>query len=474
MRTSPSVACQHLLMDDRTVAAGGDAAANGRQRWTSRTHDALHGIVGGLLGGVLGTAFAVAVTTLIKTVLAWVMRQDGWVMVAAPFVGIVVAVLLLHLVAGGQAVQRVTGDMTPPRRFTAWLQFPANAVRADLTADVVRSAGHEETFPWRLAPIRAAAIIATVGLGAPMGTESPAAHLGVAAGAALEARGGRWRGLARPAGVGGGAAGVAALMGLPLVGLVFMLELGRRNHAPISLPRVLAATSGALVGWGVNVALDLSLIRLVVPAIAPRDLVQALATAALVGAVSGAVGSVTGSAIYAARRWSAGPLTKYLTGAAVLLGSILAISMVATPGAAIGPGASAVSWAEASTASAGTLLAVAALRAVATTAAVTAGGTGGLFVPLLSIGDLCGRAVAPVLGVTSELAAAAGAAGSIAGGYRLPLTAIAMVLTVGGPAPARLTCVAAVGCAAGAGVLNAYLLDRYVTDRTPGRAAPHQ
>lgn len=460
-------------MDKLTTVSGGDDAPEGRQlRATSRSRDAIHGVVGGLLGGVLAAAFVVAVTTLIKEVLAWVMRQDGWVMVAAPFVGIVVAVILLQLVASGQAAQRVTGDTTPPRRFAAWLRFPANAVRADLTADVVRHAGHEETFPWRLAPIRAAAIVATVSLGAPMGTESPAAHLGMAAGTALGAHGGRWRGLARPAGVGGGAAGVAALMGLPLVGLVFMLELGRRNRAPISLPRVLAATSGALVGWGVNVVLDLNMIRLIVPTIAPDRLVQALATAALVGALSGALGSVTGSAIYQARGWSAGPLKKFLTGAAILLGCILAISTLATPGAAIGPGGSTVSWAEASTASTWTLLAVAGLRAVATTAAVMAGGTGGLFVPLMAIGDLCGRALAPVLGVTGELAAAAGAGGSIAGGYRLPLTAIAMVLTIGGPASARLTCVAAVGVATAAGVVAGYLLDRYVTNRTPGGSDP--
>lgn len=46
-----------------------------------------------------------------------------------------------------------------------------------------------------------------------------------------------------------------------------------------------------------------------------------------------------------------------------------------------------------------------------------------------------------------------------------PLTAIAMVLTVGGPMPARLTCVAAVGFATASGVAAAYLLDRYVMNR---------
>lgn len=435
-------------------------------RWVAGSaRDAGRGVAGGLLGGVVAATFVVTLTTLIKEGLAWVMRQDVWVMVSAPFVGLVVAVLLLNLVAHGQAVQHVTSQDAPPRKFAAWLQFPASAVRADLTSDVVKNAGREEQFPWRLAPIRAAAILATVGLGAPMGTESPAAHLGVATGSALGALGERWRGLARSAGVGGGAAGVAALMGLPLVGLAFMLELGRRSRAPLSLSRVLAASSGALVGWGFNVVLDLSLIRLIVPAIAPGDLVLALATALLVGALSGAFGSVTGAAIYKARGWSASPGVKLVTGGVVLVVCMVAIGFLATPAAAIGPGASAVSWAEASTPSAWTLLAVVGLRAAATTAAVMAGGCGGLFVPLLSIGDLAGRALAPGLGVSSDLAAAAGSAGSIAGGYRLPLTAIAMVLTVGGPMPARLTCVAAVGFATVSGVAAAYLLDRFVLNR---------
>ncbi|QGU04801.1 chloride channel protein [Corynebacterium comes] len=435
-------------------------------RWGSDSvQDATLSVVGGLVGGVLAAAFVVAFTTLIKENLAWVLSQDNWIMLLAPFIGIAVAVLLLNLVARGQALQQVDGSKTPPRKFSSWLQFPANAVRADLTSDVVDNAGSEEKFPWRFAPIRAAAIFATVGMGAPMGTESPAAHLGVAAGSALGSLGQRWRSLARSAGVGGGAAGVAALMGLPLVGLAFMLELGRRNHAPLNLSRVLAAASGAFIGWGVNVGLDLDLIRLIVPNIPPGDLLRALATAALVGALSGVLGSVTGSAIYQARGWSASPTVKFATGGALLLICLLAISSLATPAAAIGPGAGAVTWAESSSATFWVLLAVVVLRALATTAAVMAGGCGGLFVPLLAIGDLSGRALAPILGVSGELAAAAGAAGSIAGGYRLPLTAIAMVLTVGGPISARLTCVAAVAFATAAGIAVSYLLDRYVLHR---------
>ena len=87
------------------------------------------------------------------------------------------------------------------------------------------------------------------------------------------------------------------------------------------------------------------------------------------------------------------------------------------------------------------------LRAAATTAAVAAGGCGGVFVPFLAIGDLAGRVFAPGLGVGNDLAGAAGAAGGIAGGYHLPLTAIAMVLGIGGPPLATLTCLATVAIA---------------------------
>ena len=111
------------------------------------------------------------------------------------------------------------------------------------------TAGEEERFPWRLAPVRALAIVATVGLGAPMGTESPAAHLGVATGAWLADRSGRWRSFIRPAAVGGGAAGVSALVGIPLVGTAFILELGRRRSIPLSAERVMAALMGGFVGW---------------------------------------------------------------------------------------------------------------------------------------------------------------------------------------------------------------------------------
>ena len=116
------------------------------------------------------------------------------------------------------------------------------------------------------------------------------------------------------------------------------------------------------------------------------------------------------------------------------------------PGVAFrfGPGGGAILWAESHAALPSTLLLVALLRTAITTAAAAAGGCGGVFVPFLAIGDLAGRVFAPGLDIGNDLAGAAGAAAGIAGGYRLPLTAAMMVLGVGGPHAATLTCLAVV------------------------------
>ncbi len=424
-------------------------------------------ILGGLGGGAVGAAFAAVITEAIKRVLAVVSRQDDWLLVAAPLVGIAIAWGILHAIGQGEAVQHLDDAPAAARvRLHPWRSFPLDLARADLTADVVAAAGREERFPWRLAPIRAVAIFATVGSGAPMGTEAPAAHLGVAAGAALGSRR-TTNGVARWMALGGGAAAVATLMGLPLVGAVFMLELGRRRRQPVTLERVLAAGSGAIVGWLVNVTFGLDLIRLAVPTLPPGGLFDAVATTVVIGAISGAIAALTGVAIYEVRGWESSPALKTLGGAVVLSVTAVLLIAVAAPAAAIGPGAGAVGWAETSGATGWSLLLVAGLRALATTAAVAAGGCGGVFVPFLAIGDVSGRAVAPLLGVPPDLAGAAGAAGGIAGGYRLPLTAVAMVVGLGGPFTATITCLATVIVAAGSGLAIALAIDRVVLRSRP-------
>jgi len=401
--------------------------------------------LGALLGGFVGGLLVVGVTLLLKAGMDLVARQDTWFIIVAPLVGLSVAVFVLYGIG-------TSATVPSDRKAHAWRTFHPEVARADISADVVNCAGEEERFPWRLAPIRAMAIVATVGSGAAMGTEAPAAYLGVAAGDCLGDRGRGWRRLLRPAALAGGAAGVAALMAIPLVGAAFMLELGRRRRAPLSAERVTAALIGGFIGWTINATFHLNLIRLVVPKEPPVSLLQAVLTALFIGVASGAISSTAGLAVYRAKKWKASPLLRLAIGGAATVVIALTLVRIAVPAAASGPGGGAILWAESVNALPLTLLAICLLRAAATTAAVAAGGCGGVFVPFLAVGDLAGRVFAPGLGIGNDLAGAAGAAGGIAGGYRLPITAVAMEIGLGGPPKATLTCLATIGIAYVAGL----------------------
>jgi CIC family chloride channel protein len=417
--------------------------------------------LGAVFGGTIAALLVVGFTELLKAMLGVVSRQNVWVLILVPLLGLTLSVLVLYRFGLSSEEQRSQHSM-----WGKWRIFPPDAARSHLTDDMVSSAGVEERFPWLLAPIRLLAICATVGFGCAMGTEAPAAYMGVATGAAL---GTRWRRLLRPAAVGGAAAGVAVLMGIPLVGTAYILELGRRHKAPLNVERVTAALAGGIVGWLLNIWLGVNLIRLVVPQEPPHSLYQALVTALLIGGLSGSITALSGAAIYRAKGWKANPFIRLVLGGLALGAAAILISMIASPQAAIGPGGGAISWVESATGTAAlTVLAVDVLRAVATTASAAAGGCGGLFVPFLAIGDLAGRVFAPSLKIPSDLAGAAGAAGGISGGYHLPVTAVVLVLSQGGPPLAVLTCLATVIVAAFAGTGSAKMLDRILS---PGR--PH-
>src|SRR6187551_1049516 len=262
---------------------------------------------GGLLGGLVGGLIVVAVTLVLKAGIDFAARQDVWYVVLVPLLGLAVAVLVLHGIGRRAAAAPAVDGPRPPQ---AWRTFHPDAAHADISSDVVDTAGQEERFPWRLAPLRTLAIIATVASGGAMGTEAPAAYLGVAAGAWLGDRGRWWRRLLRPAALGGGAAGVAALMGIPLVGTAFMLELGRRRGAPLSPARVAAALAGGFVGWAINATFGLDLIRLVVPKEPPGSFAQAAIPALFIGVASGVISSLAGLAVYRAKKWRAPPLVR--------------------------------------------------------------------------------------------------------------------------------------------------------------------
>jgi H+/Cl- antiporter ClcA len=413
-------------------------------------------------------------TESIKQTLSVISGLDTIWLLLIPLFGVALAVLVLFGLGKGQPVQTVAPrEANAPGRWgslLSWYSFPHDIARADLTGDVVNASGVEERFPWNLAPLRAIAILSTVGFGAPMGTESPAAHIGFATGTWLGNVNSALRPLVRPLAIGGGAASVSALMGIPLVGSFFMFELSGRRQIPLTPERGAAMLAGGLVGWGINVAFNLQLIRLVVPKVPPADLWNAMGATLFIGVATGTITALTGEAIYWARGLRTKPAIRLLIGSLAMLLLAVAIAQIATPAAAFGPGGAAIVWAENIETTSYHLLAVALLRAASTTAAVLAGGCGGVFVPFLAIGDLSGRVFATIFGISGDLAGAAGAAAGIAGGYRLPLTAVAMVLGVGGPETAQITCLGTVVIAAFSGLLAARLANQVSsTIRTIGR-----
>jgi H+/Cl- antiporter ClcA len=257
------------------------------------------------------------------------------------------------------------------------------------------------------------------------------------------------------------------LIGIPLVGTVFILELERRHHAPLNAERVTAALVGGLVGWLWHVALGVDLIRLVIPHEPPHNLHQALMTVGLIGLLSGSITSISSTAIYRAKFWHARPIVRLALGGLALGAAAVMLSMIASPSAAIGPGSGAITWVQSTRVPALTVLAVCLLRALASIASSAVGGCGGLFVPFLAIGDLGGRVFAPSLEVPADLAGAAGAASGISGGYHLPFTAAALILGQGGSPLAMLTCLATIIVAAYAGTGAAFLLDLILERREP-------
>ena len=69
--------------------------------------------VGGVLGGLAGAATAVLVTQAIKALLAVVTRQETWVTIVIPLLGLGLSVLVLNGYRRGAALQRLTPETAP-------------------------------------------------------------------------------------------------------------------------------------------------------------------------------------------------------------------------------------------------------------------------------------------------------------------------------------------------------------------------
>src|SRR5215472_7344831 len=113
--------------------------------------------LGGVTGGLLASIVVIGFTEILKGMLAVVSRQHTWVLILVPLLGLALSVLVLY----GFGLSSETESFERPGWAGAWRTFALRASRSDLTGDMVGFAGEEERFPWRVAPIRMLAMIAT-------------------------------------------------------------------------------------------------------------------------------------------------------------------------------------------------------------------------------------------------------------------------------------------------------------------------
>jgi CIC family chloride channel protein len=294
----------------------------------------------------------------------------------------------------------------------------------------------------RAAVARVVGAVLCVGTGGPLGGEGPAAVAGSAIGHAAGRRARVPEPWPRLLGGCGVAAATAVIFGAPVAGVVFALELflvGPVRRGPArTLPALLAAAgllaTASLAGTAVR--------RIVVGARPFADVGQAgeagLAAAVLVGVLGGLAGAGFGKLVYLAedavdRVWR-GPVWLRPAAGGVALGLLL----LALP-QLYGIGQPVIAQAAAGALPVALLLVLAAGKAVAASATLAVGGVGGVFAPMLFAGATLGSACAAMTGDQPGGCALAGMAAVVAGGARVPVTAVVLATELaGGLAPAAL------------------------------------
>jgi CIC family chloride channel protein len=344
------------------------------------------------------------------------LEQDLWVLAVAPLIGIVAAKGILRLVG-----RDATGS----------------------TSDEYIRAFHERqpTIPiWEL-PGKLFAGVATIGGGGAVGLEGPSIYAGSSIGLFVHERLGRFfrRDEARILLTAGAAAGVAAVFKAPATGVIFALEAPYRDDVtPQALLPSLIASASSYATFVFLVGTEP-----VVPFLGEGGIVLGeeggvsvlgvevadLAGALILGIAAGLGGRGFAWLVRRAKtiskeaRWS----TRVLLGGATL--AVLAlISDVAFDAAlTLGPGTEAMAWVVGDH-GLGLIALLFGLRMAATIATVVAGGVGGLFIPLATLGVVVGQFVGVALGhEKTGLYPVLGLAAFLGAGYRAPIAAVMFV-----------------------------------------------
>jgi CIC family chloride channel protein len=292
----------------------------------------------------------------------------------------------------------------------------------------------ERRLAMREAPAKIAAGIATLGSGGALGYEGPSLYIGAAIGTALQRR------LPRPFNrddlnvlmVAGAAAGVAAIFKAPATGAVFALEVPYREDTARRL--LLPALIGAAAGYLVFVSLAGTQPLFGVAGTPPFDLKE-LGGAAALGVVCGLAARIYARLIAWAKRLTAigHPAVRAVIAAGLLAALLFASHAIFGEGLSTGSGYRTLEWIR-EPRTAQLIVALLAIRVLATLVTLAGGGVGGLFIPLVVAGALVGDLTSTLLEDTSSLFPVIGVAALLGAGYRTPLAGVMFVAeTTGRP-----------------------------------------
>jgi CIC family chloride channel protein len=282
--------------------------------------------------------------------------------------------------------------------------------------------------------LRLAASIATISLGGSMGLEGPSIFLGAMVGDVAERK---FRNLfdrddARMLLVAGAAAGISAIFKAPVTGTIFALEVPYRDdlarHA--LLPAIFASAAGYLT-FGAIAGIS-PLFPVQQAGFRYLDLLVALLVGLACGVAARAFVWILRAATAIGRRL--GPWTRAATAGVVLFViGVLSIWAFNAP-LALGPGYNAILGAAQGRLAMTSLVALLALKIVATPATAAGNGVGGLFFPSVLMGATVGGAMGHVLPGPPSLFAVVGIAAFLGGAYKVPLAGVAFVAeTTGAP-----------------------------------------
>ncbi|MFQ5517374.1 MAG: chloride channel protein [Acidimicrobiia bacterium] len=288
-------------------------------------------------------------------------------------------------------------------------------------------------IPFRIAPLKTVATAATLGVGGSVGREGPIAQIGAAIGSGIGSRLRLGEGVTRSLIGAGTAAGISATFNAPIAGMLFALEVVLGSFSGTHMSTVVVASvlgavvSRGLLGEGLTFQVESY------PVSSPWELV-----------LYGLLGVLAAVAAYFFLRqldwWETRPgfLNRWLRPLPLAL--LIAAVGLARP-EVLGTGQSFIEQLlrNESTLAWGTLLLLAGLKAVTTSATFGARASGGIFMPSLFIGATIGSGAATLIAphwtistIQPGAFALVGMAAVFAAVARAPLTAVLIVFEATG------------------------------------------